>query len=210
VRRFLIVLLVLVVLLVAVDFGVRKIAEQAVSRRVDDEFALTNPSVSMDEWPFLVGAIRGRLSSVSVSSHVAGGDSLTLRDVTMVLTDFRFSPAEVASGDMSSVEVGGGRGTATLTDGDLTAALGDQGLQGQVRFDHGRVVLPRSNNGPAVVAADLSIEGDRLVVESEVSTLEDPAVELPGVAGGVSYESIDVGNGEAEISFAVEPGPLEL
>jgi hypothetical protein len=204
VRRLLAVLIVVAGLLVAVDFGVKEIVERAVARRVDDEFALQTPSVSIDDWPFLLSAVKGRLSSVSVSAGVGGGDPLQIHDVSLVLSDFRFSASDAVSGEMRSVEIGPSRGSATIADDDLSAALQEQGFEGEVRFDEGRVIVPSGGE------ADVTLRDGQLVLDAGAMGTDEGAVALPGITRGVTYESIDVGSGRAELSFRIAPGRLEI
>lgn len=93
-RRLVIVLLVLVGLFVAVDFGSAALAESAVSRQMREQIGLVDdPSVRINGFPFLTQALSGEYSSVDVeASRISAGDlrelqvSAQLRDVTAPLS----------------------------------------------------------------------------------------------------------------------------
>jgi LmeA-like phospholipid-binding len=68
-RRLIIILLVLVGLLVAADFGAAALAESAVSRQMRGELGLVDdPSVRINGFPFLTQAISGTYSSIDVDA----------------------------------------------------------------------------------------------------------------------------------------------
>ncbi|MGI5127010.1 DUF2993 domain-containing protein [Pseudonocardia sp. CA-107938] len=71
-RRVIIVLVVLVGLFVAVDFGAAALAESAVSRQMRQQVGLVDdPSVRINGFPFLTQAISGRYGSVDVvAQHI--------------------------------------------------------------------------------------------------------------------------------------------
>jgi hypothetical protein len=72
VRRVIIVLVVLVGLFVAADFGAAALAESAVSRQMRQQVGLVDdPSVRINGFPFLTQAISGRYGSVDVvAQHI--------------------------------------------------------------------------------------------------------------------------------------------
>jgi hypothetical protein len=68
-RRLIIILLVLVGLLVAADFGAAALAESAVSRQMRGELGLVDdPSVRINGFPFLTQAISGTYPSIDVDA----------------------------------------------------------------------------------------------------------------------------------------------
>jgi hypothetical protein len=68
-RRLIIILLVLVGLLVAADFGAAALAESAVSRQMRGELGLVDdPSVRINGFPFLTQAVSGTYSSIDVDA----------------------------------------------------------------------------------------------------------------------------------------------
>ena len=68
-RRLIIIVLVLVGVLVAADFGAAALAESAVSRQMRGELGLVDdPSVRINGFPFLTQAIAGTYPSVDVDA----------------------------------------------------------------------------------------------------------------------------------------------
>jgi LmeA-like phospholipid-binding len=94
VRRVIAVLIVLVALAVGVDYGAAALTESAVSREMRSQLNLADdPSVRINNFPFLTQAIAGRYKSVDVTAdHVAVGPlhdvqvRTQLRDVTAPLS----------------------------------------------------------------------------------------------------------------------------
>lgn len=93
-RRVIIAAIVLVVLLVAADFGAAALAESAVSKQMRQQIGLVDdPSVRINGFPFLTQALSGHYGSVDVdASRIAVGQlkelsvSAQLRDVTAPLS----------------------------------------------------------------------------------------------------------------------------
>jgi LmeA-like phospholipid-binding len=94
IRRVLAALIVLVALLVAADYAAAALTESAVSREMRSELNLADdPSVRINNFPFLAQAIAGRYRSIDVTAeHVAVGPlhdvqlRTQLRDVTAPLS----------------------------------------------------------------------------------------------------------------------------
>jgi hypothetical protein len=99
VRRTLAVLIVLVALAVGVDYGAAAITESAVAREMRQQAGLVDdPSVRINNFPFLAQAIAGRYRSVDVTAeHIAVGP---LRDVQLrtQLRDVRAPLSELLAG----------------------------------------------------------------------------------------------------------------
>jgi hypothetical protein len=94
VRRAIAVLIVLAALAVGVDYGAAALTESAVSREMRSQLNLADdPSVRINNFPFLTQALAGRYRSVDVTAdHVAVGPlhdvqvRTQLRDVTAPLS----------------------------------------------------------------------------------------------------------------------------
>lgn len=104
VRRVLAVLIVLVALALGVDYGAAALTESAVSREMRSQLNLADdPSVRINNFPFLTQAIAGRYKSVDVTAdHVAVGPlrdvqvRTQLRDVTAPLSQLLAGSRTVA------------------------------------------------------------------------------------------------------------------
>jgi LmeA-like phospholipid-binding len=95
VRKFLVVLLVLAVLLVAADFGLRIYAESRTATAVQTELGTTTaPDVSIEGFPFLLHAMQGEYPQVVITAANIDNGLLpgiravaTLATVTLPLRD---------------------------------------------------------------------------------------------------------------------------
>jgi hypothetical protein len=125
-RRLVIALVVLVVVLVAADFGAAALAESAVSRQMREQVGLVDdPSVRINGFPFLTQAVAGEYSSIDVdATRISIGDfrevELTahLQDVTAPLSMLLGSGAKTV--DVAKVE-----GTAKVGANDLERLVPD-------------------------------------------------------------------------------------
>jgi hypothetical protein len=103
-RRVLAVLIVLVALALGVDYGAAALTESAVSREMRTQLNLADdPSVRINNFPFLTQAIAGRYKSVDVTAdHVSVGPlrdvqvRTQLRDVTAPLSQLLSGSRTVA------------------------------------------------------------------------------------------------------------------
>jgi LmeA-like phospholipid-binding len=67
-RRWLIALLVLIVVLVAVDFGAKAFAENAIATKIDSSGLGTKPSVDIEGFPFLTQVASRNLSQIDINA----------------------------------------------------------------------------------------------------------------------------------------------
>lgn len=123
VRRTLAVLIVLVALAVGLDYGAAALTESAVSREMRSQLNLADdPSVRVNNFPFLTQAVAGRYKSVDVTAeHVAVGP---LRDV-QVRTQLRdvTAPLSQLLGGSRTVAVREAEGTVRIGAPDIERLL---------------------------------------------------------------------------------------
>lgn len=123
VRRTLALLIVLVALAIGVDYGAAALTESAVSREMRSQLNLADdPSVRINNFPFLTQAIAGRYRSVDVTAeHVAVGP---LHDV-QVRTQLRDVTAPVSQllGGSPTVAVREAEGTVRIGAPDIAKLL---------------------------------------------------------------------------------------
>jgi hypothetical protein len=115
VRRVLAALIVLVAVAIGVDYGAAALTEAAVSREMRSQLNLADdPSVRINNFPFLPQALTGRYKSIDVTAdHVAVGP---LRDV-QVRTQLRNVTAPLS-------QVLGGSPTAAVREAEGTVRIG--------------------------------------------------------------------------------------
>lgn len=206
-RKLVVALVVLVALAVAADVVARSVAEDRIAARLATELRTTSdPEVGIGGWPFLYHVARGRISSIEISADGAGRGVLRLTNVTLELEDVTFSPSELASGDTRDVRVGGGQGSATLTDRALTAALQRREQSLRARFVGGAVEVSSDALGGSATG-DASVDGRELTVSAADGAVSQTFA-LPGIADGVRYTSLDIGDGRALLRFEVEETEL--
>ncbi|HEX2050510.1 MAG TPA: DUF2993 domain-containing protein [Actinomycetota bacterium] len=206
-RKLLVALVVLIALAAVADVVARSVAEDRIAARLATELRTTSdPAVDIGGWPFLYCVARGSIPSIEVSADGAGKGVLRLSNVTLELEDVTFSPAELASGETRAVRVGGGQGSATLTDRALTAALQRREESLEARFVGGALEVSSDVlNGRA--AGDASIDGGELTVSAADGAISH-TFPLPGIADGVRYTSVEIGTGSAVLRFEVEESDL--
>ncbi|MDT7580709.1 MAG: hypothetical protein QOK35_1973 [Pseudonocardiales bacterium] len=123
VRRVIAVLIVLVALAIGVDYGAAALTESAVAREMRTQLNLADdPSVRINNFPFLTQALAGRYKSVDVTAdHVAVGP---LRDV-QVRTQLRdvTAPLSQLLGGSRTVAVREAEGTVRIGAPDIERLL---------------------------------------------------------------------------------------
>ena len=115
VRRVIAGLIVLVAVAIGVDYGAAALTESAISREMRSQLNLADdPSVRINNFPFLTQALTGRYKSIDVTAdHVAVGP---LRDV-QVRTQLRNVTAPLS-------QVLGGSPTAAVREAEGTVRIG--------------------------------------------------------------------------------------
>lgn len=196
------VLAVLAALYVGVDIGLRVFAQFWVSRELAESLALRErPDVSLGGFPFIPDLIAGSFDSVSLEVEGYDAEGVRIDRVEMHLEDVDVPRGQLLSGQAGRVHAKSGRGTAVLTEEDVTAALREQGLEGRVRFRGGGAII-HVDGAPGPIEAELSIEGGALLVEPR-----DPRVGrsyrigLPAIVEGLSYTALRAREGELAIEF---------
>lgn len=201
-RKLLIALVVLVVLLVAADFGARAYAEYRAAQSIDQQAnGQVDSDVSIDGFPFLWQAVRGHYPEVVVTATttrqgaVAGARAeADLQDVTLPLSD-------VMGGTVDNLTAQSSVLRAYLPLSSLPAAIG-QNSNGQsaVTFSPGAnggvqvstTVTVLGQQVPLSGTASLSISNDTLRIS--VSDLQAAGVALTATnqqAAGASADQLE-------------------
>lgn len=203
-RKLGIILLVLLALAVIADFGLKLLAQRAVSAELASSLELdARPDVSISAWPFVARFLSGELQGIDVHAEDVDTDALDLQRIDLAIDDLTFEPGEVISGNPDDIRTSGGSGSAAFTDDALTRALRDAGAPLRMIFDSGEVTV-RSDAGEAT--GQVTLDGDRLIVSAggDLSS----AVELPSLGGRVGYESLRIADGRVTLELSLEGGPL--
>jgi hypothetical protein len=204
-RKVLIFIAVAVlVLALGADFLVKTLAERAVATELTSELELEEtPDVDISSFPFLVSFFRGELARMTIRSTDVAAGRLNLAEVTLTLDETTFDTGDVLSGDVDQITIGGGGGEGLLEEADLNQALRDEGVRARARLTPGTVAIETDVG---------SVEG-QLDVDENGLTVAGPGgisvtFQLPSLGGRVSFEDLEIEQGQATLFMNVAPGPL--
>lgn len=173
-RKFLITLVVLVVLLVAADFGARAYAEYRAASAIQTELGLTqSPDVSIDGFPFLWHAVQGSYPQVTVNAADVDDGRLPGTQARVVLTTVALPLRDAIAGDTShltaqatnlQVVIPISSVQAALPRQDVTLSAGPDGtLQASATITVLGVSIPLTGSAKLSVANDeLTLTVDNL------------------------------------------------
>ncbi len=204
-RRFLIVVVVLVGLLIAADRAALAAAESQIAERVQQEEQLAQrPAINLLGFPFLTQAVRGRyeggrLEVQSLRTEKVRVNSLVidLRDVSVPLTD-------LVRGKVSAVPVGKVTGVAMVTYADLAAATGVPGLR----------IGPKGDKLELTFAVDQFGTSTPVIATARIGVAEQAvrmtSVEIQGVQLPKEVTAAALGQVQSSLEFGVLPYGLKV
>lgn len=107
VKRIVIVLLVLVAVLVAADFGVAAAGENQLSKKIRTQLNLSSdPAVTIHGFPVILQALKGDYSDISISATgVAAKNTLRDLEIDADLHHVRVPLSQLLSGNVSSAKI---------------------------------------------------------------------------------------------------------
>jgi len=204
-RRVLIFLVVaIVVLAIGADFFTKTLAERAVATELTSELELEeSPDVSIDSFPFIVAFFRGRFESMTITSQDVAAGQLNLAEVVLTLDDTSFDTGDVISGDADQISISGGDGEGTLEEADLNEALREEGIRASARLTPGTVAI-ESDVGSVEGQLDIGENGLTVTGPGGISA----TFQLPSLGGRVTFDDLEINDGEATLFMDVAPGPL--
>ncbi len=145
---FLIILIVLVGLLVAADFGAKAIAENEVATQIQKQGISQKPAVSIAGFPFLTQVISRDVNSMQISWHDLQEGPVTFKSINAVLNGVHINSS------FNGATVSHLTGTAVITFGALSNAVSSQvGGLGAV----GGAGLTLTDAGPNEITANLDL-----------------------------------------------------
>ena len=204
-RKVLMFLVVaILVLAIGADFFVKTLAERAVASELTTELELEEtPDVSIDSFPFLVAFFRGRLDSMTITSNDVAAGRLNLSEVVLTLDDTTFDTGDVISGDVDQISISGGDGEAVLEEAGLNQALRDEGVRASARLSPGTVAI-ETDAGSVEGELDIGENGLRVTGPGGISV----TFQLPSLGGRVTFDDLEIIEGQATLFMDVAPGPL--
>ena len=189
-RKFLVVLLILLVaLVVAVDIGGRSFAQSTVARQLAQQLQMAEePTVEIAGWAFLPQVFGGEYSEIRITADTATLNGVTLEQIDATASDVQAPLADLL--DQPSVVAGQLDGSAVVPYSYFNAYL-PEGItvateDGQPRIT-GELALPELGLSTSVNAGgQFTVDGDTLSF-----TPEDIQVEgVPGDVGSLVAGSL--------------------
>jgi len=205
-RKFLILFLVAVVVLAVVaDIFVKGLAEREVAAELSSALELDDePEVEIESFPFLIAFAQGNFDAMTISSEDVEAGALRISEITLILEDVSFEPSEVIGGSTDEITIEGGSGSGVLTDQDLTRSLQSKGGEGSVTFSGGEAQVD-TDAGSATASVEIT---DGVLGISTPDGVVSVTFRLPTLGGRVTYEGIEIEDGEAILDLGVAPGEL--
>jgi len=203
-RLLLVVIILFVAILVVGDFALKSVAENRIASAAFSTLELdSRPEVEIEGFPFLFRLVRGELPSVALATDRLTRDDVALRDVEVMFRNVRFSISELIARGDRSIRLGRGRGEASLTSEDATAAAQARGAPVTIQFNLGAVTVTSEDLG-VEASARLGIEGGNLVINAD-GEIPPVSVPLPEIAPGVTYRSVRIDEGRAVLRVRMQP-----
>ena len=224
-RAIAVTLVVLLVLVVGADFGLRLVAETRLADSAQASLGLPQrPDMDLRGFPFLLQFARGRFERVGVQADGVESEGLEIDRIDLTLEDVVFDRGSLFGGGgiITSSE---GTGTAELGEEAVSSYLQDHDVPVRVRFlgPGIRVSTTISFDGSTTTASSegrLELEGDALVVRAEDVSVEGsvgvPAaalsfeLPLPEVVNGITYRSVSVEEGTALVEAGLAGAQIEV
>jgi len=205
-RKFLILFLVAVVVLAVVaDIFVKGLAEREVAAELSSALELDDePEVEIESFPFLIAFAQGNFDAMTISSEDVEAGALRISEITLILEDVSFEPSEVIGGSTDEITIEGGSGSGVLTDQDLTRSLQSKEGEGSVTFS-GDEAQVDTDAGSATASVEIT---DGVLGSSTPDGVVSVTFRLPTLGGRVTYEGIEIEDGEAILDLGVAPGEL--
>jgi hypothetical protein len=205
-RKFLILFLIAVVVLAVVaDIFVKGLAEREVAAELSSALELDDePEVEIESFPFLIAFAQGNFDAMTISSEDVEAGALRISEIMLILEDVSFEPSEVIGGSTDEITIEGGSGSGVLTDQDLTLSFQSKGGEGSVTFSGGEAQVD-TDAGSATASVEIT---DGVLGISTPDGVVSVTFRLPTLGGRVTYEGIEIEDGEAILDLGVAPGEL--
>ncbi|HYU58243.1 MAG TPA: DUF2993 domain-containing protein [Actinomycetota bacterium] len=225
-RRPLVIIIVAVLAAVAADFVLRFWTQSWVKSEIASDLdARGGATVSAGGFPFALQALRGHVNSASVTAEDFTVDGLRVERLDMDVKLVKFPLLTMLTRGDATLTISRGRGTATVTDDDVTAWLSFQDYPGRVTFlaDGNVQVDVMANVGgqqlEVTATGPVRIDQEQLIFEPKSASsggTEVPleavafAFDLPPMFEGFTYRQIEVRGGTAELGVGVRDGRLAI
>jgi hypothetical protein len=206
--RILIAVAIVVVLLAALDFGARAVAENIMATKIQQQGLSQKPDVSIDGFPFLTQVATKDFQRVTISTSNLAAGPVTITKVDATATGIKLNSYSSASGTIANVT-----GTALISFASLGNTLTQQfGPLGTLLNGAG---LNLTAAGPDEVKASVDLvvtsgsatwrvtrlSGNRLHIglvsssglpSSLLSSIQSLTVQIPKLPLGLTIDSVTV------------------
>jgi LmeA-like phospholipid-binding len=208
VRRYVTVLVIVIVLLVGLDFATRLVAENVIASKIEHQGLQHKPDVSIDGFPFLTQVASRDFERVNLTAAGQTAGPVTITTMNATARNIKLNSFAFSSGTIGSLS-----GTALISFSSLGNALTQQvGPLGSLLNGAG---LNLSDAGSNEVKASLNVlvvsgsatwrvtllSGNQLNIRlvssgglpsSLLSSIEDITLKLPKLPLGLAIDSVQV------------------
>ena len=207
-RRLGTTIVVLALLAVGVDYGLRVWAGFWVGDRTQQALHLSKrPDVSFSGVLFLPQVIGGRIDSATLEEGRFSVEGVPFSHARLTLDDVTFQTGELLLHHRGPIRAASGRGVLDMTGSDLERAFQAHGVDVSISVAAGEI---RASGGalPQEIAVSASVEQGSLVVQSTQGAPMAFRLPLPSLGSGITYGSVSVRGGQAELTLKVEHARL--
>jgi len=195
------ILAVVVLLLLAGDAWLRATAEARVASELQSSFDPDGETeIAFGGFPFAARVISGTIPVARLTSSSLIRSGVRLSDVKMTLQDVEFSWSKIIAGEVGSVTVRAGKGSASIGERGLNRALAAVADGVRVQIEDGFL---RAFVGGRSARAELTIEDTDLVLGMG-GTERTVTVPLPRFVAGLRYGSVELRALRVTISFTLD------
>jgi hypothetical protein len=225
-RKLAVSAVVIAILLVGADLGLRAWAEGWVAGRVAQSMGLSrDPRIELHGFPFLVQFARGRFDRVELDADELLVEGLMIESARLDLEQVRFARSQLLARGSGAIRARRGSGEVVVTDRALSALVQAEGVPVEVEFlgpkirvsttlrideqelDASATGRLRFEEGAVSFSPDRVTVGGPFTVPADTVAFEVP---LPELLPGVRYQGVRVGSGRATLEVAVREAAIRV
>jgi hypothetical protein len=207
VKKLLVFVLALAIIFVVGDLVAKRFAEQKAGDELQARLELSStPDVSFSGWPFVVRAAKGEFGEVDIDTRSFAVKGLTFEHVHLAMNEVTFSVSDLLRGNAEAVRARGGRGSAFLSEAELNDVLEAHGAPFTLKLGDGVATAELSDGGE--VEADIEVNDGALSIapQSHTGGIE---IGLPALLDNLTYRSVAIEDGSAEVTLTIGPTTLQ-
>jgi hypothetical protein len=199
---------VVLLLLLSADYGARHYEEARVARSIQTSLQLrSEPSVSLHGFPFISEMARGEISTAAIATSSITRGSATFSDVHLLLRNLRFSVRDLFNGHLAAIHAAAGIGTASMTTSSVNAFLRAHDVPFKMAFKGGHAI---ARLGPLAAPVDVDVTISNGSLRISAGSLPAVSLPLPAAFQGVTYGSLQPGEGSLILDLRLDHPTLDL